>query len=64
VISLATISLLLSAKLEQPVSPNFTRMIELLSEAEKKIVTKNKLIDLEANILIVLGFDFNFPGPV
>jgi hypothetical protein len=41
VISLATISLLLSAKLEQPVSPNFTRMIELLSEAEKKIVTKN-----------------------
>ena len=63
-ISLATISLLLSAKLEQPVSPNFTRMIELLSEAEKKIVTKNKLIDLEANILIVLGFDFNFPGPV
>jgi hypothetical protein len=27
-------------------------------------VTKKDLIDLEANILVALGFDFNFPGPV
>jgi hypothetical protein len=39
-------------------------MIELFTDAEKKFATKNQLIDLEANMLIVFGFDFNFPGPV
>lgn len=54
----------MSAKLEQPISPSFTRMINLLSEEEKKHVTKQSLIDLEADILVKLGFDFNFPGPI
>jgi hypothetical protein len=54
----------MAAKLEQPISPSFTRMISLLTEDEKKSVTKQKLIDLETNILIVFGFDFNFPGPL
>jgi hypothetical protein len=39
-------------------------MISLLTEDEKKIVTKQVLIDLEAQIIIKLGFDFNFPGPI
>ena len=63
-VSLATISVLMSAKLEQPISPSFTRMINLLSDEEKKFVSKGKLIDLEAQIIMTLGFDFNFPGPV
>lgn len=63
-VCLATISVLMSAKLEQPISPSFTRMINLLSEEEKKYVSKKKLIDLEAQIIMTLGFDFNFPGPV
>jgi hypothetical protein len=54
----------MSAKLEQPISPSFTRMINLLTQDEKKTVTKQSLIDLESEILIMLGFDFNFPGPV
>lgn len=54
----------MAAKLEQPISPSFTRMISLLTEEEKKSVTKQKLIDLETNILIMFGFDFNFPGPI
>lgn len=54
----------MAAKLEQPISPSFTRMISLLGEDEKKLVTKQKLIDLESNILIIFGFDFNFPGPL
>jgi len=37
---LATISVLMSAKLEQPISPSFTRMVNLLSSEEKKTVTK------------------------
>jgi hypothetical protein len=63
-VHLATISVLMSAKLEQPISPSFTRMINLLSNSEKQSVTKQSLIDLEAEILKKLGFDFNFPGPV
>lgn len=62
-VCLSTISVLMSAKLEQPISPSFTRMINLLSDDEKKYVSKQKLIDLEAKIIMTLGFDFNFPGP-
>ena len=54
----------MSAKLEQPISPSFSRMINLLTDEEKQYVTKKSLIDLEAQILIKLGFDFNFQGPV
>ena len=64
VVNLATISILMAAKLEQPISPSFTRMINLLTEDEKKFVSKQQLIDLEYHILQILGFDFNFPGPV
>ena len=64
VVSLATISVLMSAKLEQPVSPSFTRMINLLSDEEKSFFNKQFIIDLEAHILVTLGFDFNFPGPI
>ena len=39
-------------------------MINLLSTEEKKNVTKQALIDLESDILMKLGFDFNFPGPI
>ena len=37
---LATIAVLMSAKVEQPISPSFTRMINLLNNDEKKNVTK------------------------
>mmetsp|Transcript_4432 Transcript_4432/g.7544 ORF Transcript_4432/g.7544 Transcript_4432/m.7544 type:complete len:188 (+) Transcript_4432:335-898(+) len=40
VVSLATISMLLSAKLEQPISPSFARMINLLTEEEKSLTSK------------------------
>ena len=40
VVHLSTIAVLMSAKLEQPISPSFTRMINLLSPEEKKNVTK------------------------
>jgi hypothetical protein len=38
--ALSTISILLSAKLEQPISPSFSRMIGLLAEEERTLVTK------------------------
>jgi len=39
-------------------------MINLLTEEERKLVTKQGLIELESQILVTLGFDFNFPGPM
>jgi hypothetical protein len=56
--------MLMAAKLEQPISPSFTRMIGLLTEQEQRFVTKAQLISLEADILFQLGFDFNFSGPM
>lgn len=64
VVCLATICVLMSAKLEQPISPSFTRMINLLNDEEKKYVNKPMLIEMEAQILTKFGFDFNFPGPI
>ena len=61
---LATIATLMSAKLEQDVSPSFNRMISLLTKQEQQYVTKNALIDLEQEIITMFGFDFNFPGPI
>lgn len=64
IVGLATISILMAAKLEQPISPSYNRMLKYLTEEEKRFVDKQGLIDLEFDVLVVLGFDFNFPGPV
>ena len=40
--------MLMSAKLEQPISPSFARMIGLLSDEERASISKQNLIDLEA----------------
>ena len=40
VLNLSVICVLMSAKLEQPISPSFTRMINLLPKEEKSGVTK------------------------
>jgi hypothetical protein len=41
VLHLAVISVLMAAKLEQPISPSFNRMINLLPDEERKYVAKN-----------------------
>lgn len=61
---LATVCMLMAAKLEQPISPSFSRMIYLLHDDERMYISKEALIKLEAQILVTLGFDFNFPGPM
>ena len=37
---LAVTSLLLAAKLDDPIAPNFERMIKLLTKEEKTVITK------------------------
>lgn len=54
----------MSAKLEQDTSPSFNRMIGLLSNQEYRCVSKAELIELEYDIVIRFGCDFNFPGPI
>ena len=44
--------------------PSFSRMISLLNENERKSITKQDLVNLECDILMRFGFDFNFPGPI
>ena len=50
----------MAAKLEQPISPSFNRMITLLTDEEQRFVSKAQLITLEEKILVKFGFDFNF----
>lgn len=57
---LAVTSLLLAAKIEQPISPSFKMMMELLSDRDLKRITVDKIADLEAEILTRFGFDLHF----
>lgn len=61
---LATTCILLGAKLEQPMSPSFLRMINLLPEGVREGVTKEKLIRLEERIIKELKFFMHFAGPI
>ena len=61
---LATICLLLAAKLEQPMSPSFLRMISLLPEDSRTNVTKEKLVAQEEQIIKELRFRIHFSGPI
>ena len=62
--SLAVISLLLGAKLEQPMHPSFNIMIRLLYETKRLIVEKKTLLMLEKEILCTLEFSMHFVSAV
>lgn len=61
---LATTALLIAAKIEQPISPSFNRMINLLPESRKARIVKEDLIDLEENIVKALDFDFCYASSI
>ena len=61
---LATICLLLAAKLEQPMSPSFQRMINLLPEETRSAVTKQRLVEMEETIIKELNFQMHYAGPI
>jgi hypothetical protein len=63
VFSLTIVSLLLAAKLEEAIAPSFLKMISLVPEAEKHKITKDKLVDLEMNVIKTLDFNFQIAGP-
>lgn len=55
---------IMGAKLEQPMTPSINRMIKLLNDDEKELVTKPDVITKEVDILGRLNFDFNFLSPL
>lgn len=59
-IALSTISILLAAKFEEVIDPNYDKMIVLLTEYEKKYITKDFLVELEFQIVEAFDIDFNF----
>lgn len=64
IMSLACVSLLMSAKVEEDTSPNFYNMTLLFTHLERQGMTRDKLIELEEDIIYRFGFEFNYPGPV
>lgn len=63
-VTLATICLLLAAKLEQPMSPSFQRMVNLLPEETRAAVTKQRLVAMEESIIKELNFQMHYAGPI
>ena len=61
---LGTLCMLMAAKLDQPISPSFNRMISLLPSDQILTNTKQKLIDLETLIVRELDFDLQWVSPL
>lgn len=59
----ATVTLM-AAKLEQPISPSFNRMLALLPPVEQARTNKQDLVDLEERILLALEFGLHAAGPI
>jgi hypothetical protein len=63
-VHMATISLLLAAKLEQPMFPSFERMINLIPPHQRQGMNQRELVLLEEVILKELEFNMHFAGPI
>ena len=63
-VQLATVSLLIAAKLYEHVNPCFDIMISILPDSLRSMVTKSKLIQLEAIIIRTLDFNLQYDGPI
>ena len=61
---LSVTSVLLASKFDEPVSPNFKRMLRLLKKEERKLITVKDILQMEQEILTKLSFDLNFPNPI
>jgi hypothetical protein len=45
-------------------TPSINRMIKLLTSEEQELVTKERVINLESEILTTFDFDFNYLSPL
>ena len=61
---LGVTSLLLAVKIEEPISPSFERMVNLLRKYDIMSISKQDLIDLEEQIIIKLDFSLRDVSPI
>lgn len=52
-------SLILAAKMEQPMNPSINMMLKLLTEEERRLVTKENVIQMEEALLFNFDFDLS-----
>ena len=60
---LAAVSCLIAAKLEEPVSPSFNRLMAIIPSIERRRMSKKDLTELEKKILMAFDFDIKYVGP-
>ena len=63
-ITLAVTATLMAAKLEEPLQPNYSRMVRLVKSQWDVPMTKLELVNLEERIIKSLDFELHFAGPV
>ena len=63
-IRLAIVCTLMSAKLEQPISPSFKRMVRLVEDEWNVVVEKADLIALEEKIIKTLDYEMHYTCPI
>ena len=63
-VQLATVCLLMAAKMTEHINPSFDIMISILPKTLQHMATKNRLIQLEAIIIRTLDFDMSYDGPI
>ena len=63
-IRLAIISILMAAKLEQPIQPSFNRMVKLVADQWDVHLTRQDLLNLEESIIRTLDFDLRSVSPL
>lgn len=63
-IRLAIVCTLMSAKLEQPISPSFNRMIRLVEDEWGIKISKTELIDLEEKVIRTLDYSLHYTCPI
>lgn len=61
---LAVTSILLAAKMEQPVSPSFIRMVRMVDSDYGIRLEKTQLIEMEEDIIRVLDFSIGYTSPI
>lgn len=63
-IRLAIACTLISAKLEQPISPSFNRMVRLVEDEWSIIIDKQELITLEEKVIRALDCELHYTCPI
>lgn len=63
-IKLAICATLMSAKLEQPMQPNFNRMVRLVETKWGVLTSRDELIEMERDVIDALDFELHYTGPL